>query len=126
LKNVSGQNRSAILDVLTSYTQLEAQIQTEHATLPYPKVLEAIYKRLAEQLAVPAAESEIKEFGESIGKWPAFPDTVAAMQVLGKYYKLVVLSNVDKASFARTPSGPLAGVKFDAIYTAGDIGSYKP
>ena len=48
------------------------------------------------------------------------------MQKLSKQYKLVVLSNVDKASFSRTLSGPLAGVKFDAIYTAEDIGSYKP
>ena len=119
-------NKSAVLDVLTSYTKLEAQIQIEHPTLPYPKVLEAIYKRLAEQLSLPASEVEIKEFGSSIGRWPAFPDTVAAMQVLGQHYKLVVLSNVDKESFSRTLAGPLSGVKFDAIYTAEDIGSYKP
>lgn len=48
------------------------------------------------------------------------------MKSLSKHYKLVVLSNVDKASFSRTLSGPLLGVHFDAIYTAEDIGSYKP
>ena len=119
-------NRAVALEILSSYTKLEAQIQIEHPTLPYPKVLEAIYKRLAEQLSLPASDSEIAEFSSSIGKWPAFPDTVAAMQTLGKHYKLVVLSNVDKASFSKTLSGPLSGVKFDAIYTAEDIGSYKP
>ena len=36
----------------------------------------------------------------------------------------MVLSNVDRASFAR--SNPRLGVAFFAIYTAQDIGSYKP
>lgn len=77
-------------------------------------------------MSLPASESEIEEFGSSIGKWPAFPDIVGAMQILAKHYKLVVLSNVDKHSFSRTLAGPLSGVKFDAIYTAEDTGSYKP
>jgi FMN phosphatase YigB (HAD superfamily) len=33
---------------------------------------------------------------------------------------------VDHESFHETLKGPLNGVKFDAIYTAEDIGSYKP
>ena len=49
-----------------------------------------------------------------------------ALKKLGKTYKLVVLSNVDRDSFSRTNSGPLGGVKFDAVLTAQDIGSYKP
>ena len=113
--------------ILSAYTKLEAQIQTENPTLPYPQVLEKIYVRLAEELSLPPpSEPEIKAFGSSIGKWAAFPDTIAAMQILKKHYKLIVLSNVDKTSFSQTLSGPLSGVEFDAIYTAEDIGSYKP
>jgi 2-haloalkanoic acid dehalogenase type II len=112
--------------ILTAYTQLELEIQAQQPTLSYPSVLAAVYKRLAEQLDITPTEDEASAFGATIGTWPAFPDTVAAMQTLGKHYKLVVLSNVDKASFSRTLSGPLDGVKFDAIYTAEDIGSYKP
>ena len=37
-------------------------------------------------------------------------------------YKLVILSNVDQASFAASN----AKLKVDAIYTAQDVGSYKP
>lgn len=48
------------------------------------------------------------------------------MQELAKYYKLIVLSNVSRSSFNETNAGPLKGVKFDAIYTAEDVGSYKP
>ena len=65
-------------------------------------------------------------FGASIGTWAAFPDTVGAIQTLGKYYKLVPLSNVDRASFTKTLDGPLKGCSFDAWYVAEDIGSYKP
>ena len=39
-------------------------------------------------------------------------------------FRLVILSNVDNASFAH--SNARLGVGFDAIYTAEDIGSYKP
>ena len=37
-----------------------------------------------------------------------------------------MLSNIDNETIARTQSGPLAGVEFDAVYTAEMIGSYKP
>lgn len=47
-----------------------------------------------------------------------------ALAYLQGFYRLVILSNVDRASFAR--SNARLGVTFDAIYTAEDIGSYKP
>lgn len=61
-----------------------------------------------------------------MAKWPAFPDTVAALQRLKKYYKLVILSNIDDESIAQVLEGALKGVQFDAVYTAQQIGSYKP
>lgn len=112
--------------LLGEYTNYELEIQKEHPNFPYPKILATVYERLAVKLQVPFTASEAEDFGSTIGTWQAFPDTVAAMQVLGQHYKLVVLSNVDRASFSRTLAGPLKGVKFDGIYTAEDIGSYKP
>ena len=49
-----------------------------------------------------------------------------ALQALKKHYKLVILSNIDNDSISATISGPLEGVEFDAVYTAQNIGSYKP
>jgi 2-haloalkanoic acid dehalogenase type II len=112
--------------ILSAYTQNELSIQKEDPALPYPKVLETAYSRLATQLSVPYSETEAQKFGTSIGSWPAFPDTVSAMKTLAKHYKLIVLSNVDRTSFSRTLSGPLQNTPFSAIYTAQDIGSYKP
>ena len=56
--------------------------------------------------------------------WPAFPDTVDALRILKRHYKLVILSNVHRDGFAA--SNRKLGVDFDAIYTAEDVGSYKP
>ena len=59
-----------------------------------------------------------------VGDWPAFADSAPALQYLKRHYKLVILSNVDNASFAL--SNRRLQVAFDAIYAAEDIGSYKP
>jgi 2-haloalkanoic acid dehalogenase type II len=70
-------------------------------------------------------------FGKSIPNWPVFPDTIPALAALAKHYKLAVLSNVDLESFSATReilerSDPENQFTFDAVYTAQDIGSYKP
>jgi FMN phosphatase YigB (HAD superfamily) len=43
---------------------------------------------------------------------------------LGRHFKLIILSNVDRASFAG--SAARLGVEFTSVLTAQDIGSYKP
>ncbi len=47
-----------------------------------------------------------------------------ALRILKQHYKLVILSNVHRGGIAA--SNRKLGVSFDAIYTAEDIGSYKP
>jgi FMN phosphatase YigB (HAD superfamily) len=65
-------------------------------------------------------------FGASIGAWQPFPDSTAALAKLSALGpKLVVLSNVDKASFARTRALLEQGFTFDHVFTAEEIGSYK-
>jgi 2-haloacid dehalogenase len=93
-------------------------------TRRYSDLLATVYKRLAEEWRVPASWDEAMAYGQSIGSWPAFPDTVDALAYLKQHFRLAVLSNVDNASFAR--SNARLKVTFDAIYTAEDIGSYKP
>jgi 2-haloalkanoic acid dehalogenase type II len=56
--------------------------------------------------------------------WPVFPDTPEALAYLKRHYKLVIVSNVDRASFRH--SNAKLGVTFDAIVTADDAGAYKP
>ena len=56
--------------------------------------------------------------------WPEFADSPAALQYLKRHYRLVILSNVDRHSFRA--SNARLRVEFDAVYTAQDVGSYKP
>ena len=90
----------------------------------YSDILQIVYKRLAEEWNVVTTPEECIAYGESIKDWPAFADSVAALQYLKQHYKLVILSNVDNNSFAS--SNTKLEVEFDAIYTAQDVGSYKP
>lgn len=110
--------------VLEAHARHESSQQRHTPTKRYSELLAIVYKRLAEEWGVPAAWDECQAYGRSVGDWPAFPDTVAALQVLKRHYKLVILSNVDNESFSL--SNRRLGVTFDAIYTAEDIGSYKP
>jgi 2-haloalkanoic acid dehalogenase type II len=90
----------------------------------YSRVLANVHARMAEEWGVKTSAEENARFGASVGDWPAFEDSPAALQYLKQHYKLVILSNVDRESFART--NKKLGVTFDGIFTAQDIGSYKP
>ena len=63
-------------------------------------------------------------FGASVGRWPAFADSAEALARLHRRFRLVILSNVDRASFAA--SNHHLGVEFDLVLTAEDVGAYKP
>jgi 2-haloalkanoic acid dehalogenase type II len=113
--------------LLKIYYELESEQQTLTPDMPYSQLLTTVHPLLAQRLGLPApSQEESIQFGESVGTWPAFPDTVDALRRLHKHYKLVVLSNVDRASFTRSNAGSLQGFPFDLIITAQDIGSYKP
>jgi 2-haloalkanoic acid dehalogenase type II len=110
--------------VLEQYAEQESAQQNETPAMPYSELLSVVYGRLARKWGVPCSREEAKVFGASIPDWPAFDDSVAALAYLKQHFKLVILSNVDRASFRA--SNERLQVAFDAVYTAQDIGSYKP
>lgn len=116
-------NRLGILGALVRH---EHDVQTENPSALYSTVLAESYGRLAQELGLTATAEEKAKFGASVGEWPVFPDTVAALQRLKRHFKLVIISNVDRESFKRTLTNQFNGIEFDAIYTAQEIGSYKP
>ena len=72
--------------------------------------------------------SPAQAFAQSVGTWPPFPDTPSALKSLSRHFKLIILSNIDHVSIAKTRKlmeGP-GGFAFDAVYTAQDAGAYKP
>ena len=111
-------------DILEAHARHESSQQTFTPAMKYSELLAVVYKRLAEEWGVTASWKEAQAYGNSVKDWPVFSDSVKALAYLKKHYKLVIMSNIDNASFAH--SNKKLKVAFDAIYTAQDIGSYKP
>jgi 2-haloacid dehalogenase len=111
-------------DLIGSYNAAEAAAQQENPKALYTTVLRSTMDRIAAAWNITSSTSARDTLASSVGDWPAFPDTAAALRQLQRHYKLVVVSNVDHASFART--SPKLGVELDGLVTAEDIGVYKP
>jgi 2-haloalkanoic acid dehalogenase type II len=109
---------------LAAFARHESAQQAETPGLRYAELLSRVHRRLAAEWGAGPDEAAERAFGASVGEWPAFPDSAPALAYLQGFYRLVILSNVDRASFVRSNSR--LGVPFAAVYTAEEIGSYKP
>ena len=109
---------------LRAFAQCESWQEQATPGLRYPDLLTRVHRRIAESLGLDSSIDLDDAFGASVPHWPAFADTADALRVLKRHYKLVILSNVHRDGIAA--SNRKLGVEFDAIYTAEDIGSYKP
>jgi 2-haloacid dehalogenase len=111
-------------DILEAHARHESVQQLQTPGKTYRDLLPIVYKRLAEEWGASASWEECVAYGRSVRDWPAFIDSAGALQYLKKHFKLVILSNVDNENFAG--SNKKLQVEFDAIYTAEDVGAYKP
>ena len=111
-------------EILEAHAFHELSQQRQTPAKLYRDLLPIVFKRLAEQWGVSATHEECAAYGRSVENWPAFADSAGALQYLKKFYKLVILSNVDNQSFEG--SKRRLQVEFDAVVTAEDAGSYKP
>jgi 2-haloacid dehalogenase len=110
--------------LLAAFGRAESHREATDPTAPYPRILAGVLEDLAEDLGITASPEEAAAFGDSVKDWPVFPDSPEALAYLKRHYKLVIVSNVDRASFHH--SNAKLGVTFDAIVTAEDAGAYKP
>ena len=111
-------------ELLEAFGKAEHEVEEANPKMRYSELLTLVHGRLAEHFGLAPDDEAAHAFGQSVGNWPAFPDSPEALAYLKRHFKLVILSNVDKASFAR--SNEQLGVEFDHIMTAEEIGSYKP
>ena len=109
---------------LSAFAKWEAHHEHASPGLRYPDLLARVHRSVAQSLGLGTSDALDAAFGASVPLWPAFPDTADALRALKRHYKLVILSNVHRDGFAA--SNRKLGVAFDAVYTAEDIGSYKP
>ncbi len=111
-------------DALKAFATIETAQEVETPAMIYSDLLATVHEKFAAQFDLKSSGDMDRAFGESVPYWPAFPDTADALRILKRYYKLVILSNVNRDGFAA--SNRRIGVTFDAIYTAQDVGTYKP
>ena len=111
-------------DLLAAFSQAESRHQAATPSALYPEILAAVLRDIGAQIGAAPSMSEQIAFGRSVQDWPAFPDSAEALAYLKRYFKLVIVSNIDRESFRH--SNAKLGVEFDLIVTAQDVGSYKP
>lgn len=111
-------------DILEAHAYYESTTQRWTPSKKYYELLPVVYRRLAEEWGVKVSWEECQAYGLSVRQWPAFDDSSAALAYLKQHYKLIVLTNTDNLSFQG--SNARLGVHFDGVYTAEDVGSYKP
>jgi 2-haloalkanoic acid dehalogenase type II len=118
--------RAGVVDdeLLTAFGEVEHAVEVEHPGLAYAQLLERVHAGLSHRFGVGEDEVEAAKLGASVGDWPPFPDSAEALRYLKQHFRLIILSNVDRLSFAG--SQRRLGVDFDHVFTAQDIGSYKP
>jgi 2-haloalkanoic acid dehalogenase type II len=111
-------------ELLTGYAQVEGAAEAEHPAEAYPEILARGMRLLGGNLGAEVTAEDAASLARSVPDWPAFPDSHDALVALGKRFKLIILSNVDRASFAASKAR--LGVEFTSVITAQDVGSYKP
>ena len=110
--------------VLAAYAEVEPVVEAE-AYRRYHAVLAETARRVAARLGWRLNAERARFLPDSLGDWPPFPDTNAALERLAAAgYRLGILSNVDDDLLAA--SRRHFTVDFDLVVTAQQVGAYKP
>jgi 2-haloacid dehalogenase len=110
-------------EVLEAYARHEAEIETG-SYVRYRDVVAGALRGICAGQGVAPTAAEAAAFGDSVGDWPPFPDSAAALTRLSERFRLGVITNCDNNLFARTREK--LGVGFDWVVTAEQARGYKP
>ncbi|MCP4878657.1 MAG: haloacid dehalogenase type II [Gammaproteobacteria bacterium] len=114
-------NRDEVLELFGEY---ELQQQTETPTQVYSSLLTEVSRSIAKKWQIKLSDEEAAEFGRSVKHWPAFEDSAESLQYLRQHYLMATVTNCDRISYMG--SNARLEIEWDGIYTAQDIGCYKP
>jgi 2-haloacid dehalogenase len=109
--------------LLEFYGKAETEIEAGPYR-PYRAVLKAVLAKFGDVFGFEPSRDELESFCTSVMNWPAFPDSSEALRALATRYRLIILSNIDDDLFRF--SQEILGVEFDHVFTAQQIGAYKP
>lgn len=111
-------------EILIDFGQTEHVVQAAAPDMLYSKVLQQVMYHFCNKYGFNPTNAQAESFGLSIKHWKPFPDTVAALKKLSSQFKLIIVSNIDNVSIYATIKH--LEVDFDRIFTAQEIGAYKP
>ena len=110
--------------VLEAFGRGETHLEATHPRMIYSELLSTLYPMLAQEWGVAVTDEDARTFGRSVKHWPAFADAPDALKYLKQHFKVATLTNCDRISYMG--SNARLEIEWDAIYTAQDVGSYKP
>lgn len=93
-------------------------------TIDYPDDLVRCWHAIAPKLGLPDSDALARGFRDSVDKWPAFPDSVEALQRLKKRFKLVTMTNAQ--AWALAHMNKTLGSPFDMLLSSNDALCEKP
>jgi 2-haloacid dehalogenase len=109
--------------LLESFARHEAALEAGPYR-PYREVLAEAFRGVGRDLGFEPSDAQAAAFGASVGVWPPFADSVAALASLSQRFRLGVITNCDDDLFAL--SNRRLGVEFDWVVTAQQARGYKP
>lgn len=110
-------------ELFRRYARFERDIESGEY-VPYRTVLRRVVRRFGNQYGFTPTNAELERFAGSVGDWPPFDDTNAALGRLDEHFRLAVVSNVDDDLFLETARH--LAVDFDEVITGEQVRSYKP
>ena len=111
-------------EVLELFGECELKRQRENPSQIYSELLAEVARDIAHKWQIRISDDEARAFGRSVKDWPAFEDSAASLQYLRRHYRMATLTNCDRISYMGSNSR--LEIEWDAIYTAQDVGFYKP
>jgi putative hydrolase of the HAD superfamily len=110
--------------ILLSYGEAEHIQHGEMPGQPFPPMLAPIYRHMATVLGLPYTDELAQGLRLSIPHWPAFGDSVEALQSLRKNFRLVAMTNSD--NWALSHFSKTLGEPFHDLITAEMVENCKP
>ena len=111
-------------EILTSFAAVEDKYQKETPEKPFTEMLPPISRDMASGWGVGFIDEDAQGFRDSIRSWPPFPDTVEALEELGRRYRLVAVTNAD--AWALEHMSANMGDPFQERVTCDEVGVNKP
>jgi len=111
------------VELFRLYGRFERDVESG-AYVNYREVLRRVVRRFGDHFGFTPTNAELERFAGSVGDWPLFDDTNAALGRLAERYRLAIVSNVDDDLFLDTARDFL--IDFDEVITSEQVGRYKP